>query len=80
VKPVILGVGRVGERVIVAGGASVLLGDLAATGLASVLAVRDPIVNLVVGPMLSVDQLLPLADLFGVVLLHLSRLHPDKVV
>ncbi len=74
-KPVINSVGRVRERVVVSG--SLLGGDLAAVGLASVLSVRDPLVDLVVGPVCSVNELLPLADFFRVVLLHLSRLHLD---
>ena len=75
-KPVIGSIGRVREGVIVGGG--LLGGDLAAVGLASVLSARDPLVDLIVGPVGSVDELLPLADFFRVVLLHLSGLHLDN--
>jgi predicted ferric reductase len=69
-QPVILAVG-VRKGIVVA------LCDLAlaAARLVGVLAVRDPFVDLVVGPMLSIDEILPLADFFGVVYLLLSWLH-----
>jgi len=44
-----------------------------------VLAVGDPLIDLVVSPMLPIDQLLPLLDFFGVVLLHVSGLHLGRV-
>ena len=66
-KPFVLSVGGVREGVIVGG--SLLGRDLAAVGLASVLTVGDPLVDLVVGPVCSVNELLPLADFFRVVLL-----------
>lgn len=67
-QPLVLAVGGVRKGIVVA------LRDLAlaAARLARVLAVRDPFVDLVAGPMLSIDELLPLTDFFGVVFLLLS--------
>ena len=55
--------------------ASTLVRDSTAARLARVLTVRYPFVYLVVGPMLSVDELLPLFDFIGLVLNLLSWLH-----
>ena len=55
--------------------ASALVRDSTAARLARVLTARYPFVNLVVGPMLSVDELLPLFDFVGFVLHLLSWLH-----
>jgi len=74
-QPVILAVGRARKGIIVALVASALVGDSTAARLARILTARYPFVNLVVGPMLSVDELLPLFDFVGFVLHLLSWLH-----
>ena len=74
-KPIVLAVGGVGEGIVVATLAALILGGPATSRLSVVLAIRDPFVNLVVDHMRSVDELLPLLDFLGVVGLLLSRLH-----